>query len=170
MKKFLRITLVAGLAVLMAGSGCIFQKKLPESESPFGTTEIVLAGDPPSIEDFDEAEVDSVYEDILFDYDRSLIKSEAIPILKLITEDMRKNSRRYLLVEGHCDEKGTNEYNLALGERRALSIREFLINLGVDSDRIIPITYGEEEPFDPRHSDEAWARNRRAHFKISDGS
>ena len=82
--------------------------------------------------------------------------------------DLQSNPRRYLLIEGHCDERGDNEYNLALGERRALQTREYLINLGVSADRMITISYGEEEPLDPRHTEEAWAQNRRAHFKISE--
>jgi len=169
MRKIARIALFVGLAVLVIGSGCRRQTKgEDELETTFGTTEVPLFGEPPSIEDFVEAGEESVYEDIRFDYDRSFIRGDAIPTLKLIAEDMKKNSGRYLLVEGHCDERGTNEYNLALGEKRALSTREFLINLGVAAERVVTISYGEEEPLDPQHNDEAWAKNRRAHFRISE--
>jgi peptidoglycan-associated lipoprotein len=70
------------------------------------------------------------------------------------------------LIEGHCDERGTNEYNLALGDRRAYSSRAFLADLGIDDSRLSIISYGEEQPIDSRSSEEAWAKNRRAHFVI----
>jgi len=69
-------------------------------------------------------------------------------------------------VEGHCDERGTNEYNLALGERRANAAKRYLLSLGISSDRISSISYGEEKPLDPGHNEEAWAKNRRGHFII----
>ncbi|MFM8357398.1 MAG: OmpA family protein, partial [Verrucomicrobiota bacterium] len=69
-----------------------------------------------------------------------------------------------MLLEGHCDERGTDGYNLALGERRALSVREELLNLGVESDRLQTITFGESRPADPGHDESAWSKNRRAEF------
>jgi peptidoglycan-associated lipoprotein len=69
-------------------------------------------------------------------------------------------------VEGHCDERGTQEYNLALGERRANSAKRYLASLGIPSDRVSIISYGEERPFDPAQTEDAWAKNRRAHFVI----
>jgi peptidoglycan-associated lipoprotein len=69
-------------------------------------------------------------------------------------------------IEGHCDERGTNEYNIALGERRANSARKYLINAGVEAHRIFTISYGEEKPLDPGHNETAWAKNRRDHFLI----
>ncbi|MFP3929181.1 MAG: OmpA family protein, partial [Desulfobacteraceae bacterium] len=69
-------------------------------------------------------------------------------------------------IEGHCDERGTNEYNLALGERRANAAKKYLISLGVSEDRVRTISYGEERPADPRHNEEAWAKNRRDEFKL----
>ncbi len=80
---------------------------------------------------------------------------------------MNRNPTRLLLVEGHCDERGTNEYNLALGERRALSVRRYLVALGIGSDRLHTLSYGEEKPLDPGHTEESWAKNRRAEFKVS---
>jgi peptidoglycan-associated lipoprotein len=70
-------------------------------------------------------------------------------------------------IEGHCDERGTNEYNLALGDRRAESAKSFLIDLGIDSSRLTTISYGEERPVDPRNMEEAWAKNRRDHFVVN---
>ena len=69
-------------------------------------------------------------------------------------------------IEGHCDERGTNEYNLALGDRRAESAKRFLTDLGISATRLTTVSYGEERPVDPRHNEEAWAKNRRAHFVI----
>jgi peptidoglycan-associated lipoprotein len=70
------------------------------------------------------------------------------------------------MIEGHCDDRGTNEYNLALGQRRAESAKKYLIQLGVSSKRIFTISYGEEKPLNPNQSEEAWAENRRDHFMI----
>jgi peptidoglycan-associated lipoprotein len=72
-----------------------------------------------------------------------------------------------IVVEGHCDERGTAEYNLALGERRANAAAKFLVDMGIDAKRIKSISYGEELPLDPGHNEDAWARNRRAHFSAS---
>jgi peptidoglycan-associated lipoprotein len=71
-----------------------------------------------------------------------------------------------VLIEGHCDERGTNEYNLALGERRAQSAKVFLVNMGIASSRLTTVSYGEERPLDPGHDEAAWAKNRRAQFVI----
>ena len=75
--------------------------------------------------------------------------------------------KRYVTIEGHCDERGTNEYNLALGERRAGSAKTFLMDLGIEGSRLDCISYGEERPVDPGHNEEAWAKNRRGHFTIN---
>jgi peptidoglycan-associated lipoprotein len=70
-------------------------------------------------------------------------------------------------IEGHCDERGTSEYNLALGERRAVAVKTYLASLGISPDRVRTVSYGKEFPFDPGHNEEAWASNRRAHFVIT---
>ena len=70
-------------------------------------------------------------------------------------------------IEGHCDERGTAEYNLALGERRAVAVKTYMVSLGIAPDRVRTVSYGKEFPFDQAHSDEAWSRNRRAHFVIT---
>ena len=70
------------------------------------------------------------------------------------------------MIEGHCDERGTAEYNIALGERRARSAMDFLVDLGISASRLSTVSYGEERPLDPRHNEAAWAKNRRAHFVI----
>ena len=105
-------------------------------------------------------------EDIHFDFDKYNIRPDAAEILKKKAEWLLDHPKVHILIEGHCDERGTEEYNLALGERRANSAKQFLVNLGVNSGRISIISYGEERPLDPRHCEEAWAKNRRCHFVV----
>lgn len=105
-------------------------------------------------------------EDILFEFDSAKLSDEAQKILRRKAEWLRNNPRARVAIEGHCDERGTNEYNLALGDRRAFSAKSFLTDLGVDESRLTTISYGEERPLDPRSAEDAWAKNRRAHFVI----
>lgn len=107
-----------------------------------------------------------INEDIHFEFDRSDLLPEAQAILKKKAAWLRNNPDVSVIIEGHCDERGTNEYNLALGDRRAESAKAFLIDLGISGSRLKTISYGEERPLDPRHNEEAWAKNRRAHFVI----
>jgi peptidoglycan-associated lipoprotein len=123
--------------------------------------------EPPPITDFQEPENKEIFRDIHFDFDRSDIRPIDRPILEGIAGYLKANPKVFLLIEGHCDERGTNEYNLALGERRALSTRAYLANLGVEEPRMVTVTYGEEDPLDPGHTEESWAKNRRAHFKVA---
>jgi peptidoglycan-associated lipoprotein len=80
---------------------------------------------------------------------------------------MRKNQTWAITIEGHADERGTAEYNLALGERRALAVKTYLVSLGIAADRLRTVSYGKEFPFDPGHNESAWSKNRRAHFQIT---
>jgi peptidoglycan-associated lipoprotein len=105
-------------------------------------------------------------EDVYFDFDQSMIRPDAQEVLRKKAEFLRENSMVSVVIEGHCDERGTAEYNLALGERRALAAKAFLMDLGISSSRLSTISYGEERPIDPRSNEEAWARNRRAHFVL----
>jgi len=104
--------------------------------------------------------------DIFFAFNESLLSEEAREILQKNAEWLRSHGPAQILIEGHCDERGTVEYNLALGERRAQGAKDFLLNLGVSSDRISIISYGKEKPFALGHDEEAWAQNRRAHFLL----
>jgi len=166
---FVAAVLVLGLVVC---PGC----KKKEVTTPAPPTEVVtppgeavelVLPEPPPITEFREPENKEVFQDIHFDFDRSEIKPVDRPTLERVAEYMKANPDIFLLAEGHCDERGTNEYNLALGERRALSTRAFLAGLGVQESRMVTVTYGEEDPVDPGHNEEAWAKNRRAHFKIA---
>ena len=80
---------------------------------------------------------------------------------------LKKYTTWVVTIEGHCDERGTKEYNLALGERRAVSARAYLVSLGIPADRLRIVSYGKEFPFDPGHEESAWSKNRRAHFVIT---
>ena len=104
--------------------------------------------------------------DIYFDFDRYDIRPVDTEILKGNAALLVKHPTMKLQIEGHCDERGTGEYNLALGQRRANSAKKYLISLGFPEGRISTISYGEEKPFDTGHSEEAWSKNRRAHFVI----
>jgi len=108
----------------------------------------------------------SMLEDVHFAFDRYELGARAREILARNAEFILEFSEAKIQIEGHCDERGTAEYNLALGERRAMSTRKYLVSLGVPANRLSTISYGEELPVDPRHSEQAWAKNRRGHFVI----
>lgn len=105
-----------------------------------------------------------VNEDVFFDYDSAVLSADAQDVLKKKSIILGKYSETSVTIEGHCDERGTNEYNLALGERRAESAKNFLASLGVKPSRFKTISYGEEKPADQGHDEQAWSKNRRAHF------
>lgn len=113
-----------------------------------------------------EALTDLNIQNIYFDYDKSDIRPDAREILKANAEIFNKNGNAAIVVEGHCDERGTAEYNMALGERRAQETKQYLVNLGINASRIETISYGEERPLDNRSIEEAWAQNRRAQFLL----
>jgi len=107
-----------------------------------------------------------IFEDIHFDFDKYDIRPDAKPILQSVADWLIKNTSSRLLIEGHCDERGTNEYNLALGDRRAKATRDYLVAVGVVSGRIDIISYGEEKPICTEKTEECWQKNRRAHFVV----
>jgi peptidoglycan-associated lipoprotein len=105
-------------------------------------------------------------EDLYFEFDSAVLAPMSQEVLQRKAEWMNENMDGTVIIEGHCDERGTAAYNLALGERRADAAKDFLVNLGVAADRITTISYGEEKPVDPAKNEEAWAKNRRAHFVV----
>ena len=105
-------------------------------------------------------------EDIYFEFDKSTLTAQAKESLVKKAEWLRARKDVKVIIEGHCDERGTNEYNLALGDRRAASTKTFLVDLGIAPSRLTIISYGEERPLISGHNEEAWAKNRRAHFGI----
>jgi peptidoglycan-associated lipoprotein len=106
---------------------------------------------------------DTVY----FAFDSAVVNPSERPKLDDMAAYMRENPRHIITIEGHCDERGTEEYNRALGERRAQACREYLISTGMDAARLQTISYGKEKPSDPGHNEEAWSRNRRSEFIIT---
>ena len=104
--------------------------------------------------------------DIHFDFDKYDIRPGDAKMLDTNAGWLKSNPNHLVLIEGHCDERGTNEYNLALGERRAKSTMNYLVSQGVQASRITIISYGEERPLCTEHNEECWAKNRRAHFLV----
>lgn len=105
-------------------------------------------------------------QDVHFGFDSDALDSIAKAKIDANAEWLMENSESRVNIEGHCDERGTNEYNMALGLRRARAAHDALVNKGISSDRISVVSYGEELPLDPAHNEAAWAQNRRAHFEV----
>jgi peptidoglycan-associated lipoprotein len=103
---------------------------------------------------------------IYFDFDKYDIRPGDARVLDANAQWLKSNSEQLVLIEGHCDERGTNEYNLALGERRAKSTMNYLVSQGVQASRITIISYGEERPVCTQHNEECWSKNRRAQFLV----
>jgi peptidoglycan-associated lipoprotein len=112
------------------------------------------------------AEKESVLKDAFFDFDKSSIRPDAKQSLDENAKWLKANPKAALTIEGHCDERGTREYNLGLGQRRAKAAKDYLVSAGIDAKRIKIISYGKERPFMPGHDESAWKWNRRAHFVL----
>jgi peptidoglycan-associated lipoprotein len=115
----------------------------------------------------DDLNRNSPLKPVFFDYDSSDLSPEGQKVLDADADLLKKYPSWMVTIEGHCDERGTAEYNLALGERRAVAARTYLVSLGIGADRLRTVSYGKEFPFDPGHDEAAWAKNRRAHFVIT---
>jgi peptidoglycan-associated lipoprotein len=113
-----------------------------------------------------EEEAKSIFKDVMFDFDKYSIRPDARPILDNVAAFLYKNRKFNVVIEGHCDDRGTNEYNLALGEKRAKSAQGYLSSLGVASSRMMIMTYGEEKPFCIEQDEACWQSNRRVHFLL----
>lgn len=132
--------------------------EMPSAESGTGVA-MVAPGLEDEIKSFEQ-------NDIYFDFDQYTITPEGRKICAQKASFLKVHPELKLRIEGHCDERGTTEYNLALGERRANEVRKYLGNLGIADSRLATISFGKERPVDPGHNEEAWAKNRRAHFDI----
>jgi len=160
------------LALLLVVPGLLFsvscQKKLVDaSPEP-------MAKEEPKEEMVEKEEVAVVMtsdvimqEDIYFEFDRSTLTPAAQDNLLRKAEWLRENMDATVTIEGHCDDRGTNEYNLALGDRRAESAKAFLVDLGIDPMRLTTISYGEERPVCNQQNEECWAKNRRDNFVVN---
>ncbi len=129
-------------------------------------TETVIENDINS-RSLDDLNRDSPLQPLLYGYDSSEVSGDGQQVLNENAHLLTRYPNWIVTIEGHCDERGTPEYNLALGERRALAARSYLVSLGIAPDRLRTVSYGSEFPFDPGHDDAAWAQNRRAHFVIT---
>lgn len=104
--------------------------------------------------------------DVFFDFDSYSLSSESKGTLEANARELKRVTAGNITIEGHCDERGTKAYNLALGEKRANAARDYLVALGVNVSRVNTVSYGKERPFDDGHNESAWAKNRRAHFVL----
>lgn len=137
--------------------------KEPHKES---ITEKHISKAQPSDSEMSIKELQTKIKDIHFDYDRYDIRDDAKPVMKEVADMLSKNRKIKVIIEGHCDERGTNEYNLGLGDRRASSTKEYLVSLGIPTGKIETISYGEEKPVCAEQTEECWGKNRRAHFVL----
>lgn len=123
--------------------------------------------DPLKVSDIDKINQNSPFQPVFFAYDSSEIEAEGQKVLEANAAILKKYPEWVITIEGHSDERGTAEYNLALGNRRATAARAYLISLGIPADRLRTVSYGKEFPFDPTHTEAAWSLNRRAHFVLT---
>ena len=176
---------VIGLAALLiAAPGCKRHRGEIDIDPDAGTggpssgmgsgmgDEITTGTGLPSIDPEKLAEIEKLKEMkiVYFDFDSYSLRPDALAALDYNADLLKQPplNDAYILIEGHCDERGTQKYNIALGERRALAVRDHLIRLGVSGDRLLTVTYGEEDPADPGHNEAAWAKNRRCEFSRAD--
>jgi peptidoglycan-associated lipoprotein len=161
------IVFVFGLTIF---SGCSENKTAVKEGSAQGSTAqsgTTTTGQEQSTKMQAAATAEATIMDITFDFDKSNIRPDAREILKTNAEVFLKNSNSKIVIEGNCDERGTAEYNMALGERRAREAKKYLANLGIKDSRMKTISYGKERPVDTGHNEDAWAKNRNAHFVVS---
>jgi peptidoglycan-associated lipoprotein len=173
--------IVVGLVVVMGlfgFFGCAKKGQVPPGPEEVEVEEVVRESVPSMGGDMGEGiseesmraqarqELQDLLDDIRFDFDKYNITPDARLILKRNYEVLQRGLDAEVFVEGHCDERGTVEYNLALGQRRANAARDYLIGLGMGAGQVSTVSYGEERPLDPRQTEEAWAKNRRCHFVI----
>jgi len=164
------VVLVVLAGVLLALGGCGKKQVAEPIAEPQEDTQAVRGDDVPLSEPEETIYVEpgaGVFQDIHFEFDKYRILPDDEGTLQRIARWLKENEDVKVLIEGHCDERGTNEYNMALGEQRALAARRYLVTLGVASDRLNTISYGEEQPLSSASTEEAWAANRRAHFTVS---
>jgi peptidoglycan-associated lipoprotein len=136
------------------------QEATPAEPAPLSEEELYLK------KTLDEINKERALKMIHFDYDKYFVRSDAKPILENNAAWLNKFATAKILIEGHCDERGTEEYNLALGEKRAKSVMDYLVSLGIPAERMRIISYGKSQPLDMGNDETAWANNRRAQFVV----
>jgi peptidoglycan-associated lipoprotein len=169
MKKI--ISFVAGVCVLLAISsltGCKSMKKNPGGVNGSGGLYGDGMGGGLAMGDrfTGGTEHPGMFAPVYFDYDSSQVTGTERSKIETVSQHLKQNNSVAVIIEGNCDERGSNEYNLTLGERRAQAIRDYLAGLGIGADRIQTKSYGEEKPANPGHDEAAWAANRRGEFVL----
>jgi len=193
MRVMSRIRLTAvlvGLLAVLTAAGCANRRNpapqpapdLPEAPEvvdtappapPSRVTDTLPPPPAPLVEDevanrsLDDLNRDSPLRPVLFGFDSAELDDAGRMAASANAEVLRRYATWVITVEGHCDERGTPEYNLALGERRATAVKTYLVSLGIPGERVRVVSYGKEFPFDPGHTEQAWAQNRRGHFVIT---
>jgi peptidoglycan-associated lipoprotein len=169
------IVLVILMVLSLGGCGCFMQQMAGEKAPPPAPPPVAVAPEVKPVIPVPEAAAAPVtapaaavaaamLTDIRFDFDKYNVRPGDAEILKKDFEWFKANPGKKARIEGHCDERGTVEYNLVLGQKRADSTKAYLVNLGADGKLLETVSYGKEKPIDPGHNEEAWAKNRRAHF------
>jgi peptidoglycan-associated lipoprotein len=187
-----RLMMLAAVLVLVAGVGACAKKKPPIARPtpppPAATptnanrppappqpvaepqpvpAEPTISSDPLAASDIDAINKNSPFQPVFYGFDMAELDEPGQQVLSANAGVLRKYPAWVVTIEGHADERGTAEYNLALGERRALAARNYLVSLGIPADRLRTVSYGKEFPFDPGHDEAAWSKNRRAHFVVT---
>ncbi len=169
------LLLTAVICIMMLSTGCKRKPPQPAPETPpqvtepmeTPSTEPTLTEDELRLIKLGEAQEILGSQDIYFAYDQSTLDEKAKSVLAKKAEYLVRNTDIQVTVEGHCDERGSNEYNLALGERRAASVKKYLVTYGVKESMINTITFGEEKPVCTDHAESCWSKNRRAAFNVN---
>lgn len=168
MSKAIQMIVAISASAFLFTAGCAEKPKTgeagmapgAEAGKGAGVGEAGLGDVPKSVEE------SSALKDIHFDFDKSVVTDVSKETLKANAGWLKKNGGNKIQIEGHCDERGTNEYNLALGDRRAAAAKNYLVLLGIDAKRISTVSYGEEKSLCTQQTEDCWAKNRRGHFVI----
>ncbi|MFA7074187.1 MAG: peptidoglycan-associated lipoprotein Pal [Endomicrobiaceae bacterium] len=170
MKRYLVFGL---LSLFLVISACAKKQTVAPEEMESAEQETAVTADVDSPEfaqepSIREGSIDSksALSTIYFSLDSSNVGAEALDTLKANSNFLKNNPKVNIVIEGHCDERGTTEYNLALGQRRAVKVKEYYVQLGIAPNRIATVSYGEEMPADKRSNEAGWAKNRRAETKV----
>ena len=188
MRMSLVKVVMVGLCVAMLGSGCSTlrrwwygpeKKGTTDGTSQNGGVEAITPGSPEStltagdkpltgapFADTRTVDTSAIFAPVHFAYDSFVLPPQEVSKIDDVAKFLVENPDRVVNVDGHCDERGSNEYNLSLGEQRAQSVRTYLIATGVDASRIQTRSFGKEKPLDPGHNEAAWAKNRRGEFVV----
>ena len=168
-------SVVVGFVLVLFGVGCARQPDVTSSMgggsgSPYGNGQEQAAALPTSVArpDVSQYVATANLPDIHFDFDKYEIRPADRKILDANAQWLKDNANQLVLIEGHCDERGTNEYNLGLGERRARATMNYLVNQGIAANRITLVSYGEERPVCTEKNERCWQQNRRAAFLVKE--